>query len=256
MIALNRKTRKLYYESPLLSVCSAVVVKVGPTHIELDQTIAYPEGGGQESDQGVLVLSGNRELRFADARKLYGTRPPISDVPDILVDGIIQHEIVESDAGHLASLQEGETVEVHIDCFRRAALSRSHTASHLLYLAVGQVRPDAVEWTLGCHIRLGSARFDFGVERRITADEILKIEALANACVDRASSVTTYAHSAHGDVRFWECEQQVIPCGGTHIRNTAPIGRISVRRKGLGSGKERLSCEFPMANVDTTEFHR
>jgi Ser-tRNA(Ala) deacylase AlaX len=127
MIALNRKTRKLYYESPLLSVCSAVVVKVGPTHIELDQTIAYPEGGGQESDQGVLVLSGNRELRFADARKLYGTRPPISDVPDILVDGIIQHEIVESDAGHLASLQEGETVEVHIDCFRRAALSRSHT---------------------------------------------------------------------------------------------------------------------------------
>jgi len=157
MISLNRKTRKLYYEAPLLSVCSAVVVKVGSNHIELDRTIAYPEGGGQEADQGVLVLPGERRLGFVDVRKLYGTRPPLSDVPDILVDGIIQHEIADPDVLHLADVHEGEPVEVHIDCARRAALSLSHTASHLLYLAVGQVRPDAVEWTLGCHIRLGSA---------------------------------------------------------------------------------------------------
>jgi Ser-tRNA(Ala) deacylase AlaX len=132
----------------------------------------------------------------------------------------------------------------------------SHTASHLLYLAVGEIRPDAVARTLGCHTRLGSARFDFGVERRITAEEVGRIEALANAYVDRGSPVTTCAHPVHGDVRYWECEGQVIPCGGTHIRSTAPVGHMTVRRKGHSAGKERLSCEFAFAIVDISEFHQ
>jgi Ser-tRNA(Ala) deacylase AlaX len=138
MISLNRKTQKLYYESALLSACSAVVVRVGPTHIELDRTIAYPQGGGQEADQGVLVLPGNRELRFVDVRKLYGTRPPFHDAPDILVDGIIQHEISEPDVAHLTDVREGDTVEVRIDCRRRAALSYESYGVALALLGCGR----------------------------------------------------------------------------------------------------------------------
>jgi Ser-tRNA(Ala) deacylase AlaX len=254
MIALNRKTQKLYYEQPLLAACNAAVVKVTDNHIELDGTIAYPEGGGQESDHGTLILPDGKSIPFIHARKLYGTRPPVNDVPDILVDGIIQHEIGPGFEAELRSLRENDVVQMHIDTARRGALSLSHTASHLLYLAVSDIRPDAVEWTLGCHIRIGSARFDFGVTRRFTSEEVERIEALTNAYVERGSAVLTYAHPAHADVRYWECEQRVIACGGTHIGSTAPIGKISVRRKGLGVGKERLSCAFPGAEVDTSAF--
>ncbi|MFM0236671.1 hypothetical protein [Paraburkholderia phytofirmans] len=46
-----------------------------------------------------------------------------------------------------------------------------------------------------------------------------------------------------------------MPCGGTHIGNTELIGRISIRRKSMGVGEERLSCQFDNARFDTASFH-
>jgi alanyl-tRNA synthetase len=120
---------------------------------------------------------------------------------------------------------------------------------------VQQIRPDAVEWILGCHIRPDAARLDFGVDERISNEQVKEIEAIANAFVSRASDVRVYAHAAHADARYWECEGELIPCGGTHIGNTKPIGRMEVRRKSMGAGKERLSCSFNEARFDTDIFH-
>ena len=53
---LDRRTRKLYYDDFFLSRADARVVKVGPDVIELDATVAYPEGGGQEADHGTLTF--------------------------------------------------------------------------------------------------------------------------------------------------------------------------------------------------------
>ncbi|WP_116137276.1 alanyl-tRNA editing protein [Trinickia diaoshuihuensis] len=255
MFSLSRKTRKLYYEDVYLSECVATIVKVQGNAIELDRTVAYPEGGGQEADQGVIVLDDGREMRFVDARKMYGNALNMPNFPDIQVDGIIEHVIHESDVMLLRDAKPGSEVIVRIDRLRRAQLSLSHTASHLMYLGVCDVRPDAITGTIGCHIKPSGARFDFVVETRFAPDEVREVARIANAYVARGSEVKVYPHPDYLDARYWECEQRVIPCGGTHISSTTPIGPIQIQRKSLGRGKDRLSCEFRESMADPAWFH-
>lgn len=44
----HRQTRKRYYENGYLSQCQAAVVKIEADMIELDSTVAFPEGGGRK----------------------------------------------------------------------------------------------------------------------------------------------------------------------------------------------------------------
>lgn len=255
MNKFERITSKRYYEDPRLYECAAGVVKIGRDYVELDTTVAYPEGGGQESDQGVIVAIDGLAIRFVHARKVYTTKIHIPDMPDIRVDGVIEHIVHDDDKGLLEKLSPGMPVIVRVDVVRRARLSLSHTASHLLYLGVANIRPDAVARTLGCHIRVDAARFDFAVESRFQPAELLEIERLANALVASDSRITMRSHPFHRDARYWECEGQVIPCGGTHIESTRSIGPIVVRRKSMGSGKERIACEFSQAALEADVFH-
>lgn len=255
MLSFSRCTDKLYYSDTFLSRAIVRISKIGSDYIELDATIAYPEGGGQEADVGTLTLADGSAIRFIHARKMYGQRVKIPDFPDIQTGGVIEHVIHPDDLHHLAHLENGDEVRIDIDTQRRAQLSLSHTASHLLYLGVCKIRPDAVAWTLGCHIRPDSARFDFGVSHRFTPEQVGAIEQIANDFVARGNAVLTYAHPEYVDARYWQCEGNTIPCGGTHIGKTSPIGRIAVRRKSMGSGKERLSCQFAEARFDTASFH-
>lgn len=255
MLSISRCTERLYYSDAFLYQTSSTVTKVGSDYVELAATVAYPEGGGQEADVGTLELVSGESIRFIHARKMYGKRATIPGFPDIQLDGVIEHVVHPDDVPLLAGLKTGDEVQISIDVLRRAQLSLSHTASHLLYLGVAQVRPDAIDWTLGCHIRPDGARFDFGVEQRFSLDEVRAVEQIANEFVARGNAVLTYAHPEHIDARYWECEAHTMPCGGTHIGNTAPIGRISVRRKSMGAGKERLSCQFEQAAFDIAPFH-
>ncbi|RJQ19102.1 alanyl-tRNA editing protein, partial [Candidatus Woesearchaeota archaeon] len=38
----------------------------------------------------------------------------------------------------------------------------------------------------------------------------------------------------------WECADIKMPCSGTHVRNTQEIGTITLKRKNIGKGKERI----------------
>jgi Ser-tRNA(Ala) deacylase AlaX len=256
IMKLDRRTRKLYYADFYLSQVEAMIVKTGLDYVELEATVAYPEGGGQEADQGVISLRDGRNIRFIGAKKLYGHFTGLPDFPDVQVEGVIWHLIHPDDQAILAELDIGDEVTVSIDIERRARLSLSHTASHFLYLGVGMHRPDAIPSTRGCHIKSDGARFDFGVRERFTNEQISRIEASANAFIARDAKITIGAHSTMPDARIWHCEQHDIPCGGTHLDSSAAIGMMQVRRKGLGTGKERLSCDFPAAVFDTGRYHK
>ncbi|AWK88200.1 alanyl-tRNA editing protein [Azospirillum thermophilum] len=253
MTMLSRATRKLYYEDAYRKRCTAAVVKTGADHVELDATVAYPEGGGQEADCGVIRTAGGEVLRFIGARKLYGSPVNLPDVPDIEAGGVIQHIVHPDDVAALSRLAAGEAAEIEIDADRRSRLSLSHTASHLLYIAIGMVRADLD--VIGCHIKPDGARFDFRVRDRFTETEIRTIETLANGFVERASDIRTYSHDTVPDARYWECEGHVIPCGGTHLDNTRAVGPLQVKRKNLGAGKERISCSFAEARYDLGRYH-
>lgn len=251
----HRKTRKRYYEDPYLSHSDATVVRIEADMVELDATVAFPEGGGQEADHGTIVLADGRILRFVDVKKMYGHTPGIEGYPDVQVDGVIWHKLHVDDQPLLNDLSVGDAVTVRIDIERRARLTLSHTASHILYVAIGQIRPDAIKMTLGCHIRTDGARFDFGVQERFTPEQIAQIEACAHELVLQNAPITMSAHAQEPDLRRWHCETHDIACGGTHLDRTGPVGKLTVKRKSLGSGKERLSCSFPEAVFDQARYH-
>lgn len=250
-----RCTEKLYYSDFYLSRTRAAVVKVGPDFVELDATVAYPEGGGQEADQGQLTLADGTVLKFIWVKRIYAHSSGLAEFPDVQLGGVIWHMIDPADQAKLADLAPGQVVTVDIDITRRAQLSLSHTASHLVYLGVGKVRPDAVNNTIGCHIKVDGARFDFAVNDRITAEELQQIAEIANGFVHRDSAIIVSAHPDAPDARLWHTEGMTIPCGGTHLDHTAPVGELRIKRKAIGAGKERISCVFPQARPEFSRYH-
>ncbi len=251
----ERRTQKLYYDDFYLSQAKAKIVKVGSDYIELDATVAYPEGGGQEADHGTITLDDGRVLRFVWAQKVYAHLSGLAEFPDVQIDGVIWHTIHPDDVAMLAQVQPGSGATVEIDVERRARLSLSHTASHFLYLGVAKFRPDAIKSIRGCHIKIDGARFDFGVEARFSTEEIAKIEEEANAFIARDVAITVSAHPDAPDARLWHSDGHTIPCGGTHLDHANPVGRIQVKRKGLGAGKERISCVFPEADFALGRYY-
>jgi Ser-tRNA(Ala) deacylase AlaX len=244
----SRTTRKVFYEKPMLFALETTFIKCIEDCIELEATIAYPEGGGQESDVGILTTD-TVSLRFIHAKKRYAHSPLLSDFPGIQVDGIVLHQIHPDDIDKMPLLKEGEAVVIKIDVEKRYAHSLSHTASHLLYAAVMTHRPDVVQQTLGCHIKSGAARFDFATQNRFTIDELAAMQIMASDLSKQALPIFISAHPEVPDARIWCCDQYRIPCGGTHLSSTLPIGDLQLSRKSLGAGKERIICQFPQAQT-------
>ncbi len=246
---LDRHTHRLYDVAPAKTSAQARITRVGPDYIELDATLAYPEGGGQESDIGTIELPDGNAVRFVHAKKMYGHPCDLPQFPGLLVGGVIWHMVSPEDLHLLERARAGMPARVTIDGDRRSRLSLSHSASHLVYLGVARHRPDAITSVLGCHIRVDDARFDFGVTSRFTPEEVTSIEETANGYVLRDSRISLSADPACPDARRWHCEDMTIPCGGTHIDRAGWIGPITIRRTRLGAGKERLSCRFSAARI-------
>lgn len=235
-----RSTRKLYHQNPSADCCQARVVKVHERGLELDQTVAFAEGGGQESDHGRIVLSRDPSvvLSFTSVQLTMAELLHLDNFPTCKTGGVIVHETDQSEL--LALFQEGDEVEVQIDMARRQALSRYHSAAHMLYWAIEERHPEVAHHTIGCHITPESGRFDFATEQRFSAEDIAALEARSNELIAQDAAISVYGREDYPDARYWECAGHIIPCGGTHARHCHELRPITVKRKNIGKGKERL----------------
>jgi misacylated tRNA(Ala) deacylase len=224
----------LFREDPYLRSCEATVVAVHPEGVELDRTVFYPMGGGQAGDTGKLG-----EWRVVDTRK----GPAGNSVLHVLEPG--------------ASPSVGQKLEIVIDWERRYRLMRYHTALHLL----GSVVKAPVT---GGRIAEDKAHLDFDIEM----DKLVKdtIEDRLNELI--SSSIETKAvwisdaeldaqpalvktmsvapPRGEGRVRLLEIPGvDLQACGGTHVRNTAEIGKLSVARiRSEGKRNKRVTLAF------------
>ena len=215
-------TAQLFRDDAYLRSCDARVVHVGPDGIRLDRTVFYPNGGGQPGDTGVLRREDGSVVTIVNTVK----------AP------------VESEVLHLAApeLAVGEMVSAEIDWARRHRHMRYHTALHLLCAAV----PAPVT---GGQISEDKARLDFDIDMALLDRDA--IEAKVNALIDAGHPVSTrWVEDAEldanpglirtmsvapprgqGVVRLVDVDGvDLQPCGGTHVRNTAEIGRFSVQK--------------------------
>jgi misacylated tRNA(Ala) deacylase len=224
----------LFREDPYLKACEATVVAVNGNAVELDRTVFYPLGGGQAGDTGRIG-----PWRVLDTRK------------GASADSVLH--LVEPDA----KLAPGEKLEIGIDWERRHRLMRLHTALHLL----GAVVKAPVT---GGRIGDDKAHLDFDIEmEKLVKDEI---EARLNDLVlgnheTQPRWITDDELDAHpelvrtmsvapprgeGRVRLLEIPGvDLQACGGTHVKNTAEIGRLAVARiRSEGKRNKRVTLAF------------
>ncbi len=212
-------TECLFREDAYLQDCTASVTAVTDAGVVLDRTVFYPMGGGQPGDSGSLAWDG-QVAAVVDTR--YGD------------EGVV-HLLAEDSPRPEA----GSQVVARIDWDRRYRHMRMHTALHLL----GSVLQYGVT---GGNISAEKSRLDFdmsdpvdkpavqaALEALVAADHPVGSRWISDDELDEqpelVRTMSVKPPRGKGRVRLLEIEGvDLQPCGGTHLRSTAEVGRVRI----------------------------
>jgi len=246
------ETEKLFYEDPDRAEFEAVVLDVLDREegydVVLDQTMFYPEGGGQPADVGTLA-----------------TDDATAEVTDVQErDGVVLHRADEE-------LAKGEFVRGQIDGTRRRRLMEHHTATHVVGHAARQVLGEHVRQA-GAQKGTDSSRLDVAHYDRVSREDVKRIEALANDIVRENRPVKDEwihrndAQARHGfdlfqggippgeEIRLIHVAEDVQACAGTHVDRTGDIGLIKVlTTERVQDGVERIQFAAGAAAIEATQ---
>lgn len=224
-IDLNLKglhpTKVLFYENPNKKEFKAKILRVTKDWVILDETLFYPESGGQEHDTG--ILEGNNVI---DVQK-FGS--------------IVAHKL-----SSVKGLKKGQKVKGKIDWNRRSQLMKHHTAIHILNGAVKKVLGKHA-WQAGTHKSVEKAHLDITHYQSLTEEEVENIESLANQIIKKGIKISSNfvprldaeekyglgiyqgGHIPEKILRIVEIpEFDIEACSGTHCSNTSKIEKIVI----------------------------
>lgn len=105
---------------------------------------------------------------------------------------------------------------------------------------------------IGAHIAEDKARIDFSWPENVTSLlAALELDANRLTAADHPI-ISAFSDPAAGR-RFWQIEGfALVPCGGTHLRRSSEIGPISLKRRNIGQGKERIEVVLRDDAVDSS----
>jgi len=239
-----KMTEKLYYHDFYITETIAKVIEIDlEKGIVFDKTIAFPEGGGQEGDQGILIPLDcpNIEILFTDTQKGHGTNIYLDKFPAIQVNTPIYHKIGEEYYKHF---QENKEFLIKINIERRAMLTLNHSGIHAVLMGIETVRPNFANAVFGAHISIERARLDFITDIKFTQEELKVVKEYVDSLLKNDSKIKSYQHPNEKEAWYWECENKIYPCGGTHLDSLGYIGEVKLKRKNLGKNSERIIAEF------------
>jgi Ser-tRNA(Ala) deacylase AlaX len=206
-------TRKVFWEDPYQTELDTTVSLVTDDQVTVSATIFFAFSGGQESDVGTIA-----GLPVLEARK----------------DGAEIFYTLPGDHG----LRPGDPARVCIDWERRYRLMRLHFAAELVLELVS--RELAGVEKLGAHIAADKARVDFRWPENISA-LLPTLTDRAQALIDADLAIVSAFSDQASERRSWEVPGFArVPCGGTHLQRTGEVGRITLKRRNVGRGKERI----------------
>ena len=218
--------------------------------IILDRTPFYAEGGGQLADGGTITLSD-------------GTVVEIDDV-QTPVPGVSIHR------GRVLSgaIEVGQSSIALIDQERRNAISRAHTATHMVHKAFREILGDTATQA-GSENSPGRFRFDFPATGALSDGVLDEVEARVNALLLDDLAVTAEVMSQdeakklgamalfgekYGDrvrvvsVGDWAREL----CGGTHVHRSGQLGVVKLlSESSIGAGVRRVEA---LVGADAYQF--
>ena len=231
-------TRPLYYEdSYKTSFKAKVLATLEGGYLVLDQTLFYPESGGQVADVGTLSYNG-KQVNVTDVQK---------------IGNVIVHRV----DGETPT--SGKEMEGRIDQERRASLMRHHTATHILIGAARRVLGEHA-WQAGARKDVDKSRLDISHYERLTEDQTRTLEDLAcnvitkNILVETSWMPREKAEATYGfrlyqggvvpgrEIRVVKIDDwDVEACGGTHCTRTGEVGFLKILRvERPQDGVERL----------------
>ncbi|TDR81394.1 alanyl-tRNA editing protein [Paludibacterium purpuratum] len=233
--------QECFYLDPYQTRLETSVVRHREGGVVLSDTICYPQGGGQPGDTGTLTLPDGTTLSIENTRR----DPESGDIVHFLPDNA-QYP------------RSGTPVVVQIDWARRHRHMRMHTCLHLLSEVL------KYEVTSG-NLTAESARLDFNlpegeeldkqdIETRlncmIDADHAVIMKMIPSAELitqpDLIASMALPPPLDKPEVHLVEIQSVSLePCGGTHVRHTAEIGRVAVKKiENKGKRNKRVIIAF------------
>jgi misacylated tRNA(Ala) deacylase len=239
----------IYMKDSYLKELAAKVVSVGENWVEVNKTIFYPLGGGQESDTGKILFNG-KESRVKEVRKDSG-----------IVKHFLEGEIPE----------KGTEVKLVLDWNRRYKIMRMHSAQHLLSALVLDLFKAS---TVGNQIHEDRSRMDFHPIK--FSEEMLKeLKEKFDSIVSEGKEIKIYETTREKVLEevdearrrlFSRVPERVkvirvvdipgidkCPCAGTHVKNTKEIGKINIL-KTENKGKERERIDFALERKNHQNF--
>jgi len=228
-----------------------VVKTAKDTFLVFDQTPFYAEMGGQAGDTGTALINGQ-----------------LVHITDTVKDksGRHLHKVDSSLNAQLSALSPGATAELAVDIQRRRAISRHHSAAHLIHWALRKV--------LGTHVRQAGTsktpermRFDFSHFEAMTPAQIREVEQLVNEKILDNARVETYEtefdKKPEGTLAFFGDKYGKIVrvvdiggysrelCGGTHVATAGEIGVVKVvAEMAIAAGTRRIEAVAGQAALD------
>ncbi len=205
--------------------------------VVLDRSPFYAEGGGQVGDSGEIV-SGNTRFEVEDTKR---------------VGELIVHY------GQLKSgeLKEGQPVTARVNKDRRAAITRAHSATHILHHALQSLIGGYAQQQ-GSKVDADWLRFDFTNQSALTDEQVDEIEKIVTQRVREAAPISWKlvplgeARKAGAMMLFGEKYPDPVRmvsmgefsrelCGGTHLSNTKEVEEFEViAEESVAAGTRRV----------------
>ena len=218
----------------------AVDVATEGTDVEiaLDRTPFYAEAGGQLADHGRITVDGA-------VVEIYDAQKPLADL--VMHRGrVISGEVVV-----------GRKIVATVDVDRRKAISRAHTATHLVHQAIRRALGDQAAQA-GSLNDAGRFRFDFSSPTAVPEGVLADVEAEVNAILlddlpvrafvttqdeaRRIGAIALFGEKYGEAVRVVEVGDYARElCGGTHAARSAQLGLVKLLGEAsIGAGVRRV----------------
>ena len=231
------------HDAKIIKYRTVSIKKALQHQIVIDKSPFYGESGGQAGDQGILWV-GEQPIQVIDTQKendlILHIVDQLPDKPSLTVRGMINKN-------------------------RRIAISKNHTAAHLMHAAFHKV--------IGKHaLQKGQdvdelkLRFDFSHFQKVSREEILAIEKMVNEKIQEnilldekrnvpmaeakeSGAMMLFGEKYGESVRIitFDKNYSVELCGGTHVAATGELGLFKiVSESAIAAGIRRIEavCGF------------